>query len=147
MSYNEQYRDNPQPAFVGMIADQSAADTFSRTASTALPFGSVVVRDGEHKVRVVAEGDVAADIFGFTARGQAANNDGVTTNQYPENDTATVLRRGAIWVNVANDVTAGQAVHVNVTNGEISSAGGVTIARATFESSATAGNLARVHVL
>lgn len=145
MAYNETYREDPQVAFNGMVADMSTATIVSRTVTAATGFGKAMIADGEHKARAMFTGDAAADFGGFSIRSQATKAESV--NEYPVNDTAGILLRGAIWVEVSANVTANTAVHVDLATGEISGAGGITIPNAKFETDATAGNVAKVRLI
>lgn len=145
MPYNETYKQVLPKAYAGMVADTSPAVIISRTADVAVPFGHAVKDHptDEHKIALTGAGDTA--IKGISVRSQATAADSV--NQYPAKDTVAVLLKGAIWVTVSGTVAPGNPVGVTVANGQFVTGSGVTIPGATYETPATAGQLARVRIV
>lgn len=144
MAYNENYRTDPVVAYVGMVADMSNAVIVSKTAEAAIGFGKAVARGTDsNSARVVEAGDTA--ILGISVRSQAT--DAESANEYPENDTAAVMRKGPIWVTAGGTVAEGDPVSVNVTTGAFVTGSGVAIAGATFETAGAANDLVRVHIV
>lgn len=144
--YNETYRTDPQAAFEGQIADMSSATTVSRTVEAEIGFGEAVVRGtNEHTVRAIATGDTK--VHGFTVRTQGT--DAQVAGKYPVGDTATVLRKGPIWLTVSATVAAGDKVYVDPDTGDITNVAtdNVEVVGAEFETGATSGNIAKVHIL
>lgn len=151
MSLNEMYRTDPQIGFEGMVADMSNAVIVSRTAEAAIGFGKAVARGTEAgTARVVAAGDT--EIFGISVRSQATAAESV--NEYPENDTVAVMRKGPIMVKAGGTVAVGDPVGVVVATGafvvdagEAPAGSRVAISGATFETAGAANDIVEIHII
>src|SRR6266576_1977561 len=133
------------PAQNGMLASSInySADTriveVVSGGATAIPFGRAVSQGvkpkGCHLGGTAFVGLSRADPT-------VARSETLPIDEYPENDNAGILVTGDLWVIVAGDVTAGQSIHYNTTDGKLSAAGGTAIDSSRWMTTATSGHLA-----
>lgn len=116
----------------------------SRAAEAAIAFGLAVTygTDPETQCAVI---DNAADVFlGVALKEQTITVDAGATPGYEATDTVAVLEKGAVYVEVTSDVTAGAAAYVDVSNGKFTdvSTDNLAVPNGRFETSAVSGDLA-----
>ena len=106
------YSLNAAAALPGMIADIEPHEIVSKKAEGAFGFGLVVVR-GTADDQVKLNGTVQ---FGVSVRDLARENNSSGNTQYEDNDVAAVMKKGYIWVEVADTGSPGDALNfVNAT--------------------------------
>jgi len=125
--------------FAGMIADTAGPkDVASRTIENAVvAFGLAVGRGAA---------DGSARLGGTGFEGIAIADKTRVADEYAVGEVAGVMRKGAVWVTVSTDVTPANAVTFTAATGVIGDGLATTIEGAKFETTATAGNLARVYL-
>lgn len=148
MAFTENYLSKPDVALNGMVADLSPATIISRTVETAaLGFGLPVVQGtGDHEARLAASGDT--EILGISVLSKAVEANSV--DQYPVDDTASIMVQGTIWVIAAAAVVAGDPVRVTVDGATFvttAGAGVVDVVGAKYETSGGIGDLVRVRIV
>jgi len=132
------YTDSFEAGFAGMIADHSLKDMASRKIETAVvAFGLAVGR---------GTADGTAKLGGTGFEGIAAADKSRTADQYAVDEMAGVMRKGTIWVTASTNVAPSDPVTFTAATGVIGAGLATTIANATFENSANAGELVRVHL-
>ena len=134
------YNETQDAGRLGAIADTTAKTLLSRVAEVgSIGFGLPVAQgandNGAHKAKT---GDTA--ILGISVRERSTVDD-----NFAVGDNMRVMTKGCIWVTASVDVDAGDPVTVVVATAAFSNTGGVAI-DATYETSATAGNLAKVRI-
>ena len=134
------YSENIDAARAGQVADMGAAVMLSRVAEEVIGFGLPVVEGTADNQALLSDtGDTV--ILGISVRERSTIND-----NFAINDNMRVLKSGSIWVTVVATVAPGDPVHVIVAAQTFTNTGGVAIANAVYETSATSGNLARVRI-
>lgn len=154
---------NPAQAVPGMLVDSQFVDVVSKIATEDIPFGVAVAINGDNCELPDTSGEVTG-VAGIAIldpnkpSGGSQVNGGTMTGGYKTGDIVAVLRRGRVWVQVANAVTAGSNVQVRyagtavVSKGEMgntstASETDAALASAKFETAqATVGGLAVVNV-
>lgn len=138
------------PAQNGMLASEINFSADTRTvevlsgSDNTIPFGRAVSQ-GTHDKGCILGGSAFVGISRADptiARADLSPAPALTIDAYPEGDNAGILVTGDIWVIVAGNVTAGQSIHYNTTDGKLSAAGGATIDSSRFMTSAVSGGLA-----
>lgn len=141
------YNADHKTAIAGMVADTSLATIVSRTVQgDDVAFGTAVKLGTADRTVTNVETDDTA-IYGFAVRSQALEAE---ANAYSAGDTAAIMLQGPIWVEVGANVADGNPVFVTVATGAItgaSGAGKVAVSGASFETTATSGNLALVRII
>lgn len=114
---------------------------FEGAVGDVLEFGMPVVQstNSDRAVRAPAAGDT--EIFGISVLERST-----TDGHFAVGDTARIATIGPVAVKVAADVNAGDPVHVIVADSTFSNTGGVVVADARFDTSASAGELAIVRM-
>lgn len=138
-------------AFAGMLEHTGFKDIPSLNiegdktdANDNITFGTIAVRGAnDFGCRKFATGDTAADFIGFFVRQQAIPAE--VPNGLTAGETAAVLIKGSIWVEVADAVSNGDPVFIGSAGG-IRSDAGEQFPDAYFETSAAAGELAVVRM-
>jgi len=137
------------PGLPGLIAhDFGQADIVSRQAEGAIEFGRVVSRGTDPDNQVVPGGDATA--WGLSVRDVAhevrADGDAI----YDDKDTAAIMRKGYLWVTVADAGVPGDALNYVDATGAIGvgtpEAGETALPEATLETTVGAGELAVIRV-
>src|SRR5210317_1753203 len=146
MAAQTSYQISQDSAYAGQIYGQGARSVFSRSVETTegIPFGVAVSRGTDPDNQVVLGG---TDFVGITVRSldfEGAVNTGDIF--YKENDTAAIMRRGAVWVICPSGCVAGDQVKFTRSTGVLDStdiaAGDSLVFRAYWDSTAAAGDLA-----
>lgn len=152
MSVQTAYTIAQPIAYAGLIYALHPSDIDSRDVETTagIEFGVAVGR-GSDADRQVDLGGAPADFLGITVRDlsqEAAANTGAIL--YEENSTASILRRGYIWAVCPAGCAPGEAVfYVNATgvlDQGTASTGETQLDRATWETTAAAGELAVIRL-
>lgn len=89
---------------------------------------------------VVATGATANDIVGITLRTQAVENNASDVSEYAEDKAMSVLRKGRVFLTVADGSTAGADVYIVPDTGEIVSTVGSNIQLPNARFVRTVGN-------
>lgn len=149
MAVQTEYLNNLRPGLAGQVSSMYPASFISRNVEAAAGIGfGVAVAQGDDDYGVVAFADNSARGFvGITVRERSLNAE--TPNLFAENDSARILTKGPIWVEVPGAVSAGQPVYVNNTTGAFTatSGGGTAIPGGRFDTSAPDGGIALVRIV
>ena len=138
------YKSELDVGVAGAIANTENKNVISRTVqgATGIPFGVAVVQGTADKtVRVPTTGDdtfVGVALLDRTARD-------LTFGGFVQNETARVLDKGVVWVEVTEAVSAGDAAKVDLTTGKFNKSG-AAFAGAIFDTSAASGALAQLRI-
>lgn len=136
------YKSQPDVGVAGSIATTENRDVKSRTVEDAagIAFGLAVAQGANDKgVRAVKTGDTK--FVGITALDLSSRDDA----KFLQYESARILKKGVIWVEVTEDVKAGDDVAVDLATGKFNKAG-AKYPNARFETSAVAGGLAQVEL-
>lgn len=122
----------------GVVADTSLKDVASRVVETAeVAFGLAVGRGAA---------DGSAKLGGTGFEGIAVADKSREADKYAVGEVAGVMRKGSIWVTASTNVGPADPVTFTAATGVIGAGLTTEIENATFETTATAGNLVRVHL-
>lgn len=125
--------------YAGMPADLSGpSDVASRIVETASVAFGLAVGAG------AADGSIALGGAGF--EGITVADKTRTADEYPVAEVAGVKRKGSIWVEASTNVGPSDPVTFTAATGVIGAGLATTIDGAKFETTATSGNLVRVHL-
>ncbi|RVU21788.1 structural cement protein Gp24 [Methylobacterium oryzihabitans] len=130
-------------AYEGMIASAELATAISRNAEDAagIGFGKAAFQ-GTAEAGIRAAGSVFRGVTLVDHNARPANGDA-----YARGDSVPVLIRGVVWITVVNGVAAGAPAYVTGSGGFTANASGTTaIPNASFDSSASAGGLAKLRL-
>lgn len=157
MAVQTSYSETIGAARAGMIANEEPVVLISRTVADAagIAFGKVVqeaATDGSKDGQCTADLDTADmdayTFLGITVRERSVNPE--TPNKFAQYETARIMRKGVIWVEVAGAVKAGEDVTVTLATGVLGTAsvtaGVVAIPNARWESSTSGAGLAKVRL-
>lgn len=157
MAVQTSYSENIRPALAGQIANMEPVDLISRTVADAagIGFGKVVqeaAADGSKDGQCTADLDTADmdayKFLGITVRERSVRPE--TPNAFAQYESARIMRKGVIWVEVAGAVSAGQDVTVTLATGVLGTAavgaGVVAIPNARWESSTSGAGLAKLRL-
>ena len=136
------YKSQPDVGVAGSIATTENCDIKSRTVEDAagIAFGLAVAQGVDDKgIRAVKTGDTK--FVGITAL-DLSSRDGA---KFVQHESARILKKGVIWVEVTEAVNAGDDVAVDLATGKFNKAG-AKYPNARFETSAVAGGLAQVEL-
>lgn len=116
----------------------------SRAAEVAVAFGLAVTygTDPEKQCKLVT---ADTDVFlGVALKTHTIVVAADATPSYAVNDTVSVLEKGAVWVEVTSDVTAGTAAYVDIANAKFTDVAlnNLAVPGGSFETSALSGGLA-----
>ncbi len=132
------YTESFEAGFPGMVADHSLKDVASRVVETAeVAFGLAVG---------AGTADGSAKLGGTGFEGITVADKSRTADKYAVGEVAGVMRKGSIWVTASTNVAPTDPVTFTAATGVIGAGLVTTIANAKFETTATAGNLVRVHL-
>lgn len=146
------YTSSVAKGYVGMIATGETSNRISRTVEDAagIGFGRPVYRGAGDRGCTGVVGTLATFLgwtVATTALGKLPNTD---DDEYQQNDNATILTGGAIFVNCTGNVTDGAAVTVGTGGGAADGISAVA-ADAThiatgwiFDETVTGGGLVRI---
>jgi hypothetical protein len=157
MAIQTSYSENIRPAVAGQIANMEGAVLISRSVVDAagVGFGKVVqeaAADGSKDDLCTGDLNTAAmdayKFLGITVRERSVRPE--TPNKFAQYDSARIMRKGVIWVEVAGAVNAGTDVTVTLASGVLGSvsvgAGVVAIPNARWESSTSGAGLAKLRL-
>ena len=136
------YKSQPDVGVAGSIATTENRDIKSRTVEDAagIAFGLAVAQGANDKgIRAVKTGDtkfVGITALDLSSRGAA---------KFLQYESAGILKKGVIWVQVTEDVKAGDDVAVDLATGKFNKSG-AKYPNARFETSGVAGGLAQVEL-
>lgn len=136
----------------GVIAEYRSSHADSKAAGGDIPFGVAVELGAANKNTVVQfTGGAPYGVAVARHFNEYVNTTDAEAKKYVENDAVPVLRKGVIWVEVIEDVEAGQAVKVDNATGNFRPEGTATAETvafpgAVFKSSAIAGGLAKLEI-
>lgn len=136
------YKSQPDVGVAGSIATTENRDIKSRTVEDAagIAFGLAVAQGANDKgIRAVKTGDTK--FVGITALDLSSRDDA----KFLQYESARILKKGVIWVEVTEDVKAGDDVAVDLATGKFNKSG-AKYPNARFETSAVAGGLAQVEL-
>ena len=151
------YSENIGAARAGMIANEDPVVLISRTVADAdgIGFGKVVqeaATDGTKDGQCTADLDTsdmdAYTFLGITVRERSVRPE--TPSKFAQYESARIMRKGIIWVEVAGAVKAGEDVTVTLASGVLGTAavaaGVVAIPNARWESSTSGAGLAKLRL-
>ena len=136
------YKSQPDVGVAGSIATTENRDIKSRTVEDAagIAFGLAVTQGVNDKgIRAVKAGDTK--FVGITALDLSSRDDA----KFVQYESARILKKGVIWVEVTEDVKAGDDVAVDLATGKFNKSG-AKYPNARFETSGVAGGLAQVEL-
>ena len=136
------YKSQPDVGVAGSIATTENRDIKSRTVEDAagIAFGLAVAQGANDKgIRAVKAGDTK--FVGITALDLSSRDDA----KFAQYESARILKKGGIWVEVTEDVKAGDDVAVDLATGKFNKSG-AKYPNARFETSGVAGGLAQVEL-
>lgn len=136
------YKSQPDVGVAGSIATTENLDIKSRTVEDAagIAFGLAVAQGANDKgIRAVKAGDTK--FVGITALDLSSRDDG----KFLQFESARILKKGVIWVQVTETVNAGDDVAVDLATGKFNKSG-AKYPNARFETSGVAGGLAQVEL-
>lgn len=136
------YKSQPDVGVAGSIATTENRDIKSRTVEDAagIAFGLAVAQGANDKgIRAVKAGDTK--FVGITALDLSSRDDG----KFLQCESARILKKGVIWVEVTENVKAGDDVAVDLATGKFNKSG-AKYPNARFETSGVAGGLAQVEL-
>ena len=136
------YKSQPDVGVAGSIATTENRDIKSRTVEDAagIAFGLAVAQGANDKgIRAVKAGDTK--FVGITALDLSSRDDG----KFLQCESARILKKGVIWVQVTETVNAGDDVAVDLATGKFNKSG-AKYPNARFETSGVAGGLAQVEL-
>jgi hypothetical protein len=151
------YSETMGAARAGQIANTEPSLLISRTVADAagIEFGKVVqeaAADGSKDGQCTADLDTAdLDAFkfiGITVRERSVRPE--TPNKFAQRESARIMRKGVIWVEVAGAVKAGEDVTVTLASGVLGTAsvgaGVIAIPNARWDSSTAGAGLAKLRL-
>ncbi len=138
----------------GVIAEYRSSHADSKAAGGDIPFGVAVELGATNKNTVVQfAGGVPYGVAVARHFNEYVNTTDAEAKKYVQYEAVPVLRQGVIWVEVVEDVTAGQkAVADNATGNfratttDGTTTFGVEFPGAVYKSSAIAGGLAKLEI-
>jgi len=104
-------------------ADSPHAEGAAVAFGVAVQYGTA-----DDQAVVVATGAAAADILGVTLRTQSVENNASDVPEYAEGKAMSVLKKGRMFVTVADGSTAGGQVYITPNTGVLVSTVGTNIA-------------------
>src|SRR5690606_30911647 len=149
MSVQDIYNATMSAAREGMIANTEPKTLISRTVETAAGIGlGLPAAQGTDDNGVIATASATAAILGITVRERSVRPE--TPNKFAQYESARIMTKGVIWVEVAGAVSAGEDVTVTLATGALGStavgAGIVAIPNARWESSTSGAGLAKLRL-
>lgn len=152
------YSETIGAARAGMISNEEPALFISRTVADAagIGFGKVVqeaatngTKDGQCTADLDTADMDAYTFLGITVRERSVRPE--TPNKFAQYESARIMRKGVIWVEVAGAVKAGEDVTVTLASGVLGTAAAsagtvVAIPNARWESSISGAGLAKLRL-
>lgn len=157
MAVQTTYNETIDAARAGQIVNEEPVVLISRTVADAagVGFGKVVqeaATDGSKDGQCTADLDTA-DMDAYTFLGITVRERSVrpeTPNKFAQYESARIMRKGVIWVEVAGAVKAGEDVTVTLASGVLGTAGVtsgvVAIPNARWDSSTSGAGLAKLRL-
>ena len=150
MAHQTEYPNQMATGYPGMLSDTGHYDNDSMTVTVGdVAFGAPVAYGTvDRTCRPVAAGDTR--IAGIAIRvqgGSASGNNGLTgtdVNRFKVGDTASIMKKGRIFVTTPAAVVAGEPCFVVLADGTFANAGDIEVG--VFQTGAAAGGLARVRI-
>lgn len=137
------YSENIPKAVAGAMADMRAKTLASRDVEPVggIGFGVAVFQGTADKqiiLKAAGATEVASDFVGITVRDRSVR----TGDAYVQRESARVMQQGAIWVNAAVQVAAGDPVAVTSAGvfSNVAGTNGVVLANARWDTSTTGTN-------
>jgi len=130
------YSEDLDEGRVGDIVNTENKDLISRTVEEDIAFGLPVQQGANDNGVLLSAG---GPILGISVAERRADYD-----MFKTPDSARIMIRGVIFVIASVDVNAGDPVHADGVN--FTNTGGVAIAGARYDSSASAGALVKVRL-
>lgn len=147
MAVQDTYSTNIRKAVAGARANMEPVDLISRTVETAagIGFGKVVQQGaGDNGCKSDLTGMTAQTFLGITMLDRGIRPE--TPDKFAQYQSALIMRKGPIWVEVGEAVTPASIPTVTLATGVIGDtavgAGVVAIPGARFETSTTGAGLA-----
>ena len=138
MALQTEYNETLDAGRVGLVADTNDKTLISRIVEETIAFGMAVSQGvADRAVKLPLAGE---PILGISVLERSSIND-----EWVAPESARIMTRGTIYVVAVADVVAGDVVH-GMVGGTLSNTGGVLIANARFEDTATAGDLTRIRI-
>lgn len=153
MAVQTSYSENIRPAVAGQIANMEDAVLISRTVETAAGIGfGKVVKQGAGDNGCISDLDTvdmtAQTYLGITVRERSVRPE--SPNLFAQYESARIMRKGVIWVEVAVAVAPSDIVTVTLASGAIGKtavgAGVVAIPNARWESTTGGAGLAKLRL-
>lgn len=157
MAVQSTYSEGISAARVGQIANEEPVVLISRTVAdaTGIEFGKVVQEastDGSTDGLCTADLDTddmsATTYLGITVRERSVRPE--TPNKFGQYESARIMRKGVIWVEVGAAVNAGEDATVTLATGVLGTvavgAGVVAIPNARWDSSTSGAGLAKLRL-
>lgn len=151
MAVQTVYNETMAAARAGARANMEPVDLISRTVETAagIGFGKVVQQGTADKgCSSVLTGMTAQTYLGVTMRERGVRPE--TPNAFAQYESALIMRKGVIWVEVAVAIATTDIVTVTLASGVIGKtavgAGIVAIPNARWETSTTGAGLAQLRL-
>lgn len=146
------YNETMDAARAGQIVNTEHKELISRTVEDAEGFGfGIPVAQGTNDKGATATLTGVSEIIGITIRERSVSPE--TPNKRGQYESATLMRKGNIWVVVtdAGGVSAGDDVWINKTdgtfsNGDVGGSNGLHLAGCRWDTSAANGALAQLRV-
>lgn len=140
------YSLDQKMAFAGLKAhSKSSEQVLSYISEGAIAFGRAVAL-GTDKERQVLSPAADTTFLGVALHDHARESQrDANPASYQDKESVSVMTSGAVWVEVSDAVTAGNAAHYNTTDGRFTQPGGTTPSTAavgTWQTSAGANGVA-----
>lgn len=152
-SVQSTYSETIGAARAGMIANEEPSVLISRTVETVagVGFGKVVqqgAKDNGCTSDLATSAMTAQTFLGITVRERSVRPE--SPDKFAQNESARIMRKGNIWVDVAVAVTPTDIVTVTLASGVIGKtavgAGVVAIPNARWETSTSGAGLAKLRL-
>ncbi len=116
----------------------------SRAAEAALPFGRAVTYGTNPDTQAKIVNNASQVFLGIALKQHTNAILGSAVPGYVQNETMSILKSGAVWVEVTSDVAAGAPAYVDISNGKLTdvSSSNLAVPGGSFETSALSGGLA-----
>ena len=138
------YKQEMDAGVAGAIATTENKDIVSRNVETAagIGFGLAVVQGVNDKgIRLATTGDTK--ILGVTVLDRTAGD--LINGKFQQHESARVMIKGTIWVQVTENVKAGDSAAVDLATGKFNKSG-QAYPNARYETSAPVGGLAKLRL-
>ena len=137
MPLQDEYLNNIPVAYPGQVANMIPATFISRTVEDEAGIGlGLPVFQGDNDNGCSATGDA---FLGITVRERSLRPE--SPNVFSQRESARLMTKGAIWVQVGSTVNAGDPATLTA-EGDYSATGATAIANGQFDTSADADGFA-----